>query len=100
MSSEERLTETQVQAALAQLSGWARKGVQISKQYTFKDFVEAMTFVNRVAELAERADHHPDIEVHYKRVILTLATHSAGGLTEKDFLLARQIDAGLSGTPC
>ena len=88
-----RLTEDQIQAELQRLSGWQLKGVQISRQYTFKDFVEAMAFVNRVAELAEAADHHPDITIHYKRVVLTLATHSAGGLTEKDFSLAQRIDA-------
>lgn len=87
-----RLTETQIQAELQQLSGWERKGVQISKQYTFKDFVEAMAFVNRVAALAEAADHHPDITIRYKRVIMTLATHDAGGLTGKDFSLAKQMD--------
>ena len=87
-----RLTEAQVRQALQTLSGWVVKGLQISKQYTFNDFLEAMAFVNRVAALAEAADHHPDITIHYNRVILTLATHSAGGLTEKDFALARQID--------
>ncbi len=94
----ERLTAEQIQAALATLSGWALKGgLEIAKQYTFKDFVEAMRFVNRVAELAEAADHHPDITIRYKRVILVLATHSAGGLTEKDIALARQIEEVLQG---
>lgn len=92
----ERLTETQIQAELQQLSGWERKGVQISKQYTFKDFVAAMAFVNRVAALAEAADHHPDITIRYKRVTMTLATHDAGGLTGKDFALARQMDAAVT----
>ena len=87
-----RLTEAQIRQALQTLQGWGVKGIQISKQYAFKDFLEAMAFVNRVAALAEAADHHPDITIHYNRVILTLATHSAGGLTEKDFALARQID--------
>lgn len=95
-----RLTEAQIQEALKALAGWMMKGVQISKQYTFKDFGEAMTFVTRVAGLAEQADHHPDITIHYNRVILTLSTHSAGGLTEKDIALAREIDAGGAGPRC
>lgn len=98
MPTDERLTPDQVQAGLQRLSGWALKGgLEISKQYTFKDFVEAMAFVNRVARLAEAADHHPDITIRYKRVIMTLATHSAGGLTAKDFALARQMDAAVAG---
>ena len=94
----ERLTDTQVREALTTLPGWALKGgLEISRQYTFRDFVEAMRFVNRVAELAEAADHHPDITIRYTRVVLVLATHSAGGLTEKDVALARQIDATAQG---
>lgn len=90
-----RMTETKIEEALRTLTGWQRKGVEITKQYKFKDFVEAMKFVNRVAGLAEQADHHPDMTIRYSRVILTLATHSAGGLTEKDFSLASQIDQGV-----
>ncbi len=95
-----RLTEAQIQDALKTLAGWAVKGVQMSKQYAFKDFMEAMAFVTRVAGLAEQADHHPDITIRYNRVILTLSTHSAGGLTEKDMALARQIEAGGSVPRC
>jgi 4a-hydroxytetrahydrobiopterin dehydratase len=64
----------------------------IHKRFTFGNFKEAMAFVNQVAELAESADHHPDILVNYKRVTLTLSTHSAGGLTQKDFDLASHIE--------
>lgn len=93
-----RLTEPEIQQALAALPGWALKGgLEITKPYTFKDFVEAMRFVNRVAALAEAADHHPDITIRYQRVILVLATHSAGGLTEKDVALARQIEGVMHG---
>lgn len=97
MPTVERLTEPQIQAELQQLSGWERTGVQISKPYAFKDFVEAMAFVNRVAALAERANHHPDITIRYQRVILTLATHDVGGLTGQDCLLAKQIDGAVAG---
>ncbi len=73
--------------------GWELKDGAIVKLYKFSDFVEAMIFVNRVAELAEEADHHPDILIRYNKVTLTLVTHSAGGLTEKDFGLAREINS-------
>ena len=68
------------------------KNGEITKLYKFPDFKEAMGFVNRVADLAEEADHHPDILIRYNKVTLTLSTHSAGGLTEKDSQLARKID--------
>ena len=75
------------------LPGWELEGSAITKLYKFADFKEAMTFVNRVAELAESLDHHPDILIQYSKVRLTLVTHSAKGLTEKDLRLARAIDA-------
>lgn len=81
----------QIKQELAKLKGWDLNEGQIVKLYKFKDFVESMRFVNKVAELAEAADHHPDILIRWNKVILTLSTHSAGGLTEKDFSLALQI---------
>jgi 4a-hydroxytetrahydrobiopterin dehydratase len=75
-------------------SAWAREGDAIVREWRLADFAAAMAFVNRVAELAEARDHHPDILVHgWNRVRLTLSTHSAGGLTERDLDLARAIDA-------
>ena len=71
--------------------GWENNGKEITRLYQFKDFREALAFVNRVGELAEAADHHPDIDLRYNKVRLTLSTHSAGGLTDKDFALAAQI---------
>ena len=71
--------------------GWENNGKEITRLYQFKDFREALAFVNRVGELAEAADHHPDIDLRYNKVRLTLSTHSAGGLTDKDFALALQI---------
>lgn len=70
---------------------WESNGREITRTYKFKNFSEAMAFVNKVAGLSEAADHHPDINIRYNKVRLTLSTHSAGGLTEKDFSLARQI---------
>ena len=86
------LTPESVQAKLQKLSGWSVKGEAISKQYAWPSFPEAVKFVNRVADLAEEADHHPDILINYRRVTLTLSTHSEGGITQKDFDLAARID--------
>src|SRR5438034_815080 len=77
---------------LAPLKGWNLAGKEIRKTFEHKDFVHAMGFVNSVALLAEKANHHPDIDVRWNKVTLTLATHSAGGLTEKDFKLAGEIE--------
>ena len=85
-----------IQNALAALPNWQRNGQLISRTYEFKDFPAAMKFVNAVAELAEQAQHHPDIDVRWNRVTLALTTHDAGGLTAKDFALARACDAQAS----
>jgi 4a-hydroxytetrahydrobiopterin dehydratase len=75
-------------------SEWRRDGDAIMRDLEFADFAAAMAYVNRVAEAAEEANHHPDILVHgWNRVRLTLTTHSAGGLTENDYAMARRIDA-------
>jgi 4a-hydroxytetrahydrobiopterin dehydratase len=79
--------------ALRQTPGWERTGAEIRRTYRFGDFREALAFVNRVGELAERAGHHPDIDIRYNTVTLALTTHDAGGLSAKDFDLARAIDA-------
>lgn len=79
--------------ALSTLPEWSRHGDIISRTFAFKDFPAAMKFVNAVAELAEQAQHHPDVDIRWNKVTLALTTHDAGGLTEKDFELARQCDA-------
>lgn len=84
--------EAQVQEELKKLPAWELKEGAITRLYKFEDFLQAMKFANRVAELAQAADHHPDILIRYNKVRLTLVTHSAGGLTSKDFSLARQVD--------
>ncbi|MBZ0316950.1 MAG: 4a-hydroxytetrahydrobiopterin dehydratase [Anaerolineae bacterium] len=89
----ERLSESEINAQLAKMDGWARQGDEIFKTYTLTSFPAALAFVSTIGHLAEAADHHPDILLRYKKVTLTLSTHSAGGLTEKDFVLASQIDA-------
>jgi 4a-hydroxytetrahydrobiopterin dehydratase len=80
-------------ASLARLPGWARAGRAIARTYRFEDFRGALAFVNRVGALAERQQHHPDIDIRYNEVTLSVWTHDAGGLTERDFRLAAAIDA-------
>lgn len=92
VAGRNRLSEEEIQAAMPRVPGWERRGDAIVRSYKFADFKGAMGFVNRVAELAEKANHHPDILIQYSKVTLTLSTHSAGGLTDKDFELAAQID--------
>lgn len=88
----EKLSAVQIKSALAAVPGWARTGAAISRTYQFKDFPAAVQFVNAVAEIAEQAWHHPDIDIRWNKVVLTLTTHDAGGLTEKDFGLAQKFD--------
>jgi 4a-hydroxytetrahydrobiopterin dehydratase len=83
----------EVKKSLATLQGWTLQGAEIRKTLELKDFVHAMGFVNSVALLAEKVNHHPDIDIRWNKVTLVLSTHSAGGLTEFDFSLAQQIDA-------
>ena len=87
-----RLDEKQLHRRLESLHGWSLESGAIQRRFHFDSFTAAIGFVNRVAEVAEAADHHPDIDVRYRDVTLTLSTHSEGGLTEKDFDLAAQID--------
>lgn len=91
--SRKRLSEAEIATRLAEVPGWERAGETITRSLRFPGFREAVAFVNRVAELAESADHHPDITIRYVQVSLSLATHDAGGLTALDFDLARRIDA-------
>ena len=88
-----KLTDEKARKAAAGLDGWSYADDQIEKSWKFKDHVEAMGFVNRVALLAERADHHPDLNIVYANVRIRLSTHSEGGVTEKDIALAKEIDA-------
>ena len=87
------LDKATIDRELAGTPGWALRGDSIVRTLTFKDFEEAMAFVNRVAAVAEEVNHHPDIAISWNEVTLTQSTHAAGGLTEHDFALARRIDA-------
>jgi len=88
-----RLKLNQVKAQLARLEGWKLIRKQISKLYVFEDFTQAIRFINQVARLADSMNHHPDIDIRYNKVRLTLTTHDEGGLTFRDFKLAKRIDA-------
>ena len=87
-----KLSQADVDQRMKELRGWTLQGDEIVKQYTFKNFPEAIAFVSRLAPEAEAADHHPDILINYKRVTLTYSTHSEGGLTDKDFAGAAAAD--------
>lgn len=87
------MDEREIEQAMWGLEGWSLEGDSIMKEYSFDSFSESMEFANTIAMLAEKHEHHPDILVRYDKVTLTLTTHSAGGLTEKDFALAKDIDS-------
>jgi 4a-hydroxytetrahydrobiopterin dehydratase len=86
------LTQSEIDSTLATLEGWTQEGDSIARSFKLPSFPAALVFVDAVGHLAEQADHHPDIVIKYRDVQLTLSTHSAGGLTRKDFELAARID--------
>ena len=87
------LGKNEVENLLAQLDGWSLDGKWITKEFSFRNFIAAMQFVNRVADVAEGEGHHPDIHIHYNRARFDIWTHAIGGLSENDFILAAKIDA-------
>ena len=87
-----KLSPNQIADQLKSLAGWEYSHNSIRKLYRFKEFLDGIRFIDRVAELAKAADHHPDIAVNYTRVTFTCSTHDQGGVTEKDFRLANQIE--------
>ena len=87
-----KMTPTAIDAAMAAVPGWALVGDGIERSYKFRDFTQAFAFMARTALLAEKADHHPEWSNVYNKVEIRLTTHDAGGLTERDFALARAID--------
>jgi 4a-hydroxytetrahydrobiopterin dehydratase len=94
----ELLSDIAIQRELGSLDGWSRKGSALVKTFQFRSFPDAVGFVNRVAELAERANHHPDIDIRFNRVICNLTTLDAGGITQNDLDLARAMD-GVENEP-
>lgn len=97
MSRPSRLSDAEILAGLSSLAGWSRAGETITKTFTFSGFPDAVAFVTRLVEPAERLEHHPDIDLRYNRVIVVLSTHDQGGLTAADFTLAAEIEKAAQG---
>ena len=93
------LTPEQIAEGLRELDGWTLDGKAIRKEFTFQDFPQAVLFVSALVPGAEDADHHPDIAIHYKRVVLSYTTHDSGGLTEKDLEGAAMAQAVAGNLP-
>ena len=87
-----KLSAKAIAEGLESLPGWEYQGHAISKLLRFREFMDGIKFVNRVARIAEAADHHPDITINYTRIRFSCATHSEGGVTEKDLELAAKIE--------
>lgn len=87
------LSDSEVEARLADLPGWERRGDAIAKQFERGDFVGSVKFVDSLVGPAEEMNHHPDLEISWSKVTVSLSTHSEGGLTANDFELAAKIDA-------
>ncbi|HLM17196.1 MAG TPA: 4a-hydroxytetrahydrobiopterin dehydratase [Acidimicrobiia bacterium] len=96
MARPTALDDDQITTRLGTLQGWVREGVEIVKTFELPTFPDAITFVTRVAERAEAANHHPDIDIRWRNVRIALTTHDAGGLTDLDFDLATEIEACLA----
>ena len=92
----EKLNQESIEGWLQGRKGWKRKDNALTKDFAFPSFRDSIVFVNRMATLADEHDHHPDIDIRFDQVKVTLTTHSAGGLTEKDLTLAEQIDFATS----
>ena len=88
----ERLSDIAIQRELGSLQGWSRRGDVITKTFQFRTFLAGIDFVVAIAKAAEAADHHPDIDIRYTKIVCSLSTHSAGGITQKDLDLAKQVD--------
>jgi 4a-hydroxytetrahydrobiopterin dehydratase len=91
------LSDDEIRNGLAELPGWERQDDQIEKVYELASFPDAIAFVTRVGFLAEKADHHPDLDIRWRKVRVALSTHSEGGITDKDFALAREVEAVATG---
>ena len=87
------LSENEINEKLKEIPGWVFRDNSIGKEYQLKDFKDALSFVNKIGDEAEKMDHHPDIFIHsWNKVKITISTHSAGGVTENDFNLAKKIE--------
>ncbi len=89
---KQALTPAEIKETLQAIPGWTLQDGKLTRDWTFKDFVQAMEFVNQIATLAEAAGHHPDIDIRYNNVRLSLVSHDAGGITQRDASMASQIN--------
>ena len=96
-----KLSDLEIRRALGALPGWARKGEALTKTYSFARFADGIRFVQQVAEIADRLNHHPDIDIRYTHIAFSLSTHDAGGITQRDLDLAQAIEkaAGFDEKP-
>ena len=88
----QKLSDLEIQRALGRLSGWARRGDTLVKTFSFDRFADGIAFVDRIAKIADEMNHHPDIDIRYTRVTISLSTHDAGGITDSDLMLAERIE--------
>jgi 4a-hydroxytetrahydrobiopterin dehydratase len=86
------LTDSEIQKALGSLPGWQKNGTAIQRIFEFPDFKAAMQFVNKIADAAEQANHHPDIDIRYNKVTMALVSHDSGGVTPRDIRMAEKIN--------
>jgi 4a-hydroxytetrahydrobiopterin dehydratase len=98
-STKQTLSEQQLRDLMIELPEWALDDGKLVRYWTFPGFAEALAFVNRVAQLAEEAQHHPDIDVRFNRVKLALVSHDAGGISARDARMARQLSAAFPTLP-
>ena len=88
----QKLSDLEIQRALGGLPGWSRRGDVLTKMFAFERFADGIAFINRVAKAADEMNHHPDIDVRYTKITITLSTHDAGGITQSDLQLAERIE--------
>ncbi|MSO79526.1 MAG: 4a-hydroxytetrahydrobiopterin dehydratase [Acidimicrobiia bacterium] len=93
-----KLSDDEIRDGLVGLPDWSREGDEIVRNYELDSFPAVIAFVGRIADLAEAADHHPDLDIRYNRLRVALTSHDSGGLTKRDFKLATSIEAALDGT--
>jgi 4a-hydroxytetrahydrobiopterin dehydratase len=93
-----RLSDDEIRSGLRGLPGWERRDDEIEKVYELPSFADAIAFVTRVGFLAEKANHHPDLDVRWRKVRTVLSTHDEGGITEKDLALAGEIESAAAGS--
>ena len=92
-----KLSDLEIQRALGSLPGWTRRGEVLTKTFTYPTFLAGIDFVQRVARAADAVDHHPDIDIRYTKIVCTLSTHDAGGITQNDLSLAGTIESLAEG---